>query len=140
MKKDYYIKNPVDQEWINNTVHLSQGDTFIIQGCLNDAYLIDVSNLRYGRVRRKWLVVVPEYANEWGDNLHALLTDNDKLAGKFITEYEKQQDSYNEEGTKNFDPDAGEYRYYPMLEGTFMKSFAQLKQEALEKLFGKNIA
>ena len=62
MKKDYYIKNPVNQEWINNTVHLSQGDTFIIQGCLNDAYLIDFSNLRYGRVRRKWLVVVPEYA------------------------------------------------------------------------------
>lgn len=133
MKKDYSISEPVTLDWINSAMKLSKGETYEIDGGLNNAYLIDFSGLRYGRVRRHWLIVVPEYANEWGNKLHALLTDDDSKASRFIDEYEKQQDSYNEKGEPGYDENAGEYRYYPNLEGAFMQTLNQIAMNTLNK-------
>lgn len=133
MKKDYSISEPVSLEWINSAIELSKGETYEIDGGLNSAYLIDFSGLRYGRVRRHWLIVVPEYANEWDNKPHALLTDDDSKAKQFINEYEKQQDSYNEEGEPGYDENAGEYRYYPELAGVFMKTLDQISMDELNK-------
>lgn len=122
MKKNYLIKESVSNKWIDEVTQLSQGEFYCIQGGLNDAYLIDFRGLRYGRVRRKWLIVVPEFANAWGDDLHAMLTDDEKIVSRFLDEYEKQQD----------DPE-----YYPALEGVFMKTLKQIRTDELNKLIGK---
>lgn len=122
MKKNYLIKESVSNKWIDEVTQLSQSEVYLIQGGLNDAYLIDFRGLRYGRVRRNWLIVVPEFVNEWGDELHAMLTDDEKIAEKFISEYEKQQD----------DPE-----YYPVLEGVFMKTLKQIRTDELNKLIGE---
>ncbi len=137
MKKNYLIKESVSNEWIDEVTQLSQGEVYCIQGGLNDAYLIDFRGLRYGRVRRKWLVVVPEFANTWGDDLHAMFTDDDEIAEKFISEYEKQQDSVNIEGEEEYDSECGDYRYYPVLEGVFMKTLKQIRTDELNKLISK---
>lgn len=125
MKPNYYLKSAVTNAWINHILSLKPSTVYQIEGALNDAYLIDFSGLRYGRVKRQWLIVVPEYANTWGDNLHAMLTDDDRLADQFISEAERQQDSWNEA--------TGEYDYNPVLAGKFMKTFDQLNEEAWTK-------
>lgn len=122
MKKNYLIKESVSNKWIDEVTQLSQSEVYCIQGGLNDAYLIDFRGLRYGRVRRNWLIVVPEFVNEWGDELHAMLTDDEKIVSRFMEEYEKQQD----------DPE-----YYPVLEGVFMKTLKQIRTDELNKLIGE---
>lgn len=122
MKKNYLIKESVSNKWIDEVTQLSQSEVYLIQGGLNDAYLIDFRGLRYGRVRRNWLIVVPEFVNEWGDELHAMLTDDEKIVSRFMEEYEKQQD----------DPE-----YYPVLEGVFMKTLKQIRTDELNKLIGE---
>lgn len=122
MKKNYLIKESVSNKWIDEVTQLSQSEVYCIQGGLNDAYLIDFRGLRYGRVRRNWLIVVPEFVNEWGDELHAMLTDDEKIVSRFMDEYEKQQD----------DPE-----YYPVLEGVFMKTLKQIRTDELNKLIGE---
>ena len=125
MKKDYIIKNAVELAWIRDAIRLSKGECYQIDTGLATAYLIDFSGLRYGRVRRRWLLVVPEIQNEWSTAYHAMLTDSDKAADEFVSEYDKQQDSYNDEDSDDFDPEAGEYRYYPAVEGRWFPTFAQ---------------
>ena len=122
MKKNYLIKESVSNKWIDEVTQLTQSEVYLIQGGLNDAYLIDFRGLRYGRVRRNWLIVVPEFVNEWGDELHAMLTDDEKIVSRFMEEYEKQQD----------DPE-----YYPVLEGVFMKTLKQIRTDELNKLIGE---
>lgn len=122
MKKNYLIKESVSNKWIDEVTQLTQSEVYLIQGGLNDAYLIDFRGLRYGRVRRNWLIVVPEFVNEWGDELHAMLTDDEKIVSRFMDEYEKQQD----------DPE-----YFPVLEGVFMKTLKQIRTDELNKLIGK---
>lgn len=122
MKKNYHVKEAVSNEWIADVIQLSQGEVYCIQGGLNDAYAIDFHNLHYGRVRRNWLIVVPEFANEWGNELHAMLTDDETIVEHFIHEYEKQQD---------------DLEYYPVLEGVFMKSLKQIREEELNNLISK---
>lgn len=125
MKKNYTIDSEVSTEWIQNVINLSDGDVYVIDQGTAYAYLIDFSNLHYGRVRRHWLLVIPEFQNEWSNAYHAMLTDSEKIANEFIQEYEKQQDSYNDENSEDFDPDEGEYRYYPNLAGRWFLTFAQ---------------
>lgn len=125
MKKNYTIDSEVSTEWIQNAINLSDGEVYVIDQGTAYAYLIDFSNLHYGRVRRHWLVVIPEFQNEWSNAYHAMLTDSEKIADEFIQEYEKQQDSYNDEDSEDFDPDEGEYRYYPNLAGRWFLTFAQ---------------
>lgn len=122
MKKNYLIKESVSNKWIDEVTQLSQSEVYCIQGGLNDAYLIDFRGLRYGRVRRNWLIVVPEFVNEWGDELHAMLTDDEKIVSRFMEEYEKRQD----------DPE-----YCPVLEGVFMKTLKQIRTDELNKLIGE---
>lgn len=122
MKKNYLIKESVSNKWIDEVTQLTQSEVYLIQGGLNDAYLIDFRGLRYGRVRRNWLIVVPEFVNEWGDELHAMLTDDEKIVSRFMDEYEKQQD----------DPE-----YFPVLEGVFMKTLKQIRTDELNKLISK---
>lgn len=129
MKKNYVITNEVSSEWIQNVINLSDGDVYPIDTGTAIAYLIDFSNLHYGRVRRHWLVVIPEFQNEWSNAYHAMLTDSEKIANEFIEEYEKQQDSYNDEDSPDFDPDDGEYRYYPELAGRWFDTFEQATQK-----------
>lgn len=125
MKKNYTIDSEVSTEWIQNAINLSDGEVYVIDQGTAYAYLIDFSNLHYGRVRRHWLLVIPEFQNEWSNAYHAMLTDSEKIADEFIQEYEKQQDSYNDEDSEDFDPDEGEYRYYPNLAGRWFLTFAQ---------------
>lgn len=125
MKKNYIIDSEVSTEWIQNAINLSDGEVYVIDQGTAYAYLIDFSNLHYGRVRRHWLLVIPEFQNEWSNAYHALLTDSEKIADEFIQEYEKQQDSYNDEDSEDFDPNEGEYRYYPNLAGRWFLTFAQ---------------
>lgn len=125
MKKNYTIHSEVSTEWIQNAINLSDGEVYVIDQGTAYAYLIDFSNLHYGRVRRHWLLVIPEFQNEWSNAYHAMLTDSEKIADEFIQEYEKQQDSYNDEDSEDFDPDDGEYRYYPNLAGRWFLTFAQ---------------
>lgn len=125
MKKNYTIDSEVSTEWIQNAINLSDGEVYVIDQGTAYAYLIDFSNLHYGRVRRHWLLVIPEFQNEWSNAYHALLTDSEKIADEFIQEYEKQQDSYNDENSEDFDPNEGEYRYYPNLAGRWFLTFAQ---------------
>lgn len=125
MKKNYTIDSEVSTEWIQNAINLSDGEVYVIDQGTAYAYLIDFSNLHYGRVRRHWLLVIPEFQNEWSNAYHALLTDSEKIADEFIQEYEKQQDSYNDENSEYFDPNEGEYRYYPNLAGRWFLTFAQ---------------
>ena len=125
MKKNYTIDSEVSTEWIQNAINLSDGEVYVIDQGTAYAYLIDFSNLHYGRVRRHWLLVIPEFQNEWSNAYHAMLSDSEKIADEFIQEYEKQQDSYNDEDSEDFDPDEGEYRYYPNLAGRWFLTFAQ---------------
>lgn len=129
MKKNYVLTDEVSGEWIQNAINLSDGDVYTVDTGTDDAHLIDFSNLHYGRVRRQWLVVVPEFQNEWSNAYHAMLTDSEKIANEFIEEYEKQQDSYNDEDSPDFDPDGGEYRYYPGLAGRWFDTFEQANQK-----------
>lgn len=125
MKKNYTIDSEVSTEWIQNAINLSDGEVYVIDQGTAYAYLIDFSNLHYGRVRRHWLLVIPEFQNEWSNAYHAMLTDSEEIANEFIEEYEKQQDSYNDEDSEDFEPDEGEYRYYPELAGRWFLTFAQ---------------
>lgn len=125
MKKNYTIDSEVSTEWIQNAINLSDGEVYVIDQGTAYAYLIDFSNLHYGRVRRHWLLVIPEFQNEWSNAYHAMLSDSEKIADEFIQEYEKQQDSYNDEDSEDFEPDEGEYRYYPNLAGRWFLTFAQ---------------
>lgn len=125
MKKNYTIDSEVSTEWIQNVINLSDGDVYTIDTGTAFAYMVDFSNLHYGRVRRHWLVVIPEFQNEWSNAYHAMLTDSEKIADEFIEEYEKQQDSYNDDDSEDFDPDEGEYRYCPNLAGRWFLTFAQ---------------
>ena len=129
MKKNYVITNEVSSEWIQNVINLSDEDVYPIDTGTAFAYMVDFSNLHYGRVRRHWLVVIPEFQNEWSNAYHAMLTDSEKIANEFIEEYEKQQDSYNDEDSPDFDPDDGEYRYYPELAGRWFDTFEQATQK-----------
>lgn len=129
MKKNYVITDEVSSEWIQNAINLSNGDVYPIDMGTDIAYLIDFSNLHYGRVRRHWLVVIPEFQNEWSNAYHAMLTDSEQIANEFIEEYEKQQDSYNDEDSPDFDPDDGEYRYYPELAGRWFDTFKQATEK-----------
>ena len=52
MKKNYVITNEVSSEWIQNVINLSDGDVYPIDTGTAFAYMVDFSNLRYGRVRR----------------------------------------------------------------------------------------
>lgn len=137
MKKNYHVKEAVSLAWVDNVINLSQGEVYCIYSGLNNGYLINFEGLHYGRVRRKWLIVVPEFANTWGDDLHAMFTDDDEIAEAFVSEYEKQQDSVNVEGEEEYDPECGDYRYYPVLDGVFMKRLSQIKVEELNYLISK---
>lgn len=62
------------------------------QGTLNDAYIIhNHRTLSIGCDKgrkasgRKYILVVPEYRNEWSDALFVLCTDNEKLVDNYRT-------------------------------------------------------
>lgn len=117
MKKDYMI-GEIDLKWFNNN---NLGNYLIetIEGGLLDNYLIDFSGLRYGRVRRKYMIIVSEYRNEWSSAMVAVLTDDEEKANKFI---DLANEYYDDE------------EYYPNLEGMFFKSYDERQKESC-KLF-----
>lgn len=102
MKKDYLI-GEITLEWFNSN-NLGSYLIETIEGGLLDNYLIDFSGLRYGRVRRKYMIIVSEYRNEWSSAMVAVLTDDEEKANKFI---DLANEAYNNE------------EYYPSLDGMF---------------------
>lgn len=108
MKKDYMI-GEITLEWFNNN-NLGTKVIETIEGGLLDNYLVDFSGLRYGRVRRKYMIIVSEYRNEWSSAMVAVLTDDEEKANKFIDVADAAYD--NED-------------YYPSLEGMFFKSYGE---------------
>ncbi|GET05391.1 hypothetical protein SY212_04210 [Ligilactobacillus agilis] len=119
MKKDYMI-GEITLDWFNKN---GLGNYLIetIEGGLLDNYLIDFSGLRYGRVRRKYMIVVSEYRNEWSSAMVAVLTDDEEKANKFI---DLANEYYDDE------------ECYPSLEGMFFKSYGERQKESFEKAFG----
>ena len=114
-KKDYLI-GEITLDWFNKN---GLGSYLIetIEGGLLDNYLVDFSGLRYGRVRRKYMIVVSEYRNEWSSAMVAVLTDDEEKANKFIdlaNEYYDNED------------------YYPSLEGMFFKSYDERCEDAFK--------
>lgn len=137
MKKNYTVKN-ADEQWVMGVlakVSESGKESFVIQGGLNDMYLIPFDGLRLGRVRRNWLIAIPEYLNTQSNEMHVVLTDDEKIADKFFQEWAKQRDSYNDEDEPEYDENCGDYRYYPNLAGVL---FPTLKEER-EKEFNRLI-
>lgn len=118
-KKDYMI-GEITLDWFNNN-NLSTRVIETIEGGLLDNYLIDFGGLRYGRVRRKYMIIVSEYRNEWSSAMVAVLTDDEDKANKFI---DLANEAYDNED------------YYPSLEGVFFKSYGDRQKESFEKAFG----
>ena len=72
-------------------------DLFIINGTLQDSCLI-ISNykIKIGKANpRKYIIFESVYVNEWSSELQMILTDDDKKADKFYTEYVVQNSLEN---------------------------------------------
>ena len=92
---------------LDNTENLVQQllnldcEMFIIEGTLNDTYLINTEHLqeshKLGRVKfRKYMILGHEFATHWSNNLYMHLTDNEKLFEELYQEYEEQQKDLDE--------------------------------------------
>lgn len=121
MKKDYMI-GEITLEWFNNN-DLGARVIETIEGGLLDNYLVDFSGLRYGRVRRKYMIIVSEYRSEWSSAMVAVLTDDEEKANKFI---DLANEAYDNEDNED---------YYPSLGGVFFKSYDERQKESFEKAF-----
>lgn len=76
-------------------------EMFIIEGTLNDTYLINTEHLqeshKLGRVKfRKYMILGHEFATHWSNNLYMQLTDNEELFEELYQEYEEQQKELDE--------------------------------------------
>ena len=100
--KDY--KKYID---LDNTENLVQQllnldcEMFIIEGTLNDTYLIITEHLqeshKLGRVKfRKYMILGHEFATHWSNHLYMHLTDNEKLFEELYAMYEEQQKELDE--------------------------------------------
>ena len=87
---------------LDNTENLVQQllnldcEMFIIEGTLNDTYLIITEHLqeshKLGRVKfRKYMILGHEFATHWSNHLYMHLTDNEKLFEELYAMYEEQQ-------------------------------------------------
>lgn len=92
---------------LDNTENLVQQllnldcEMFIIEGTLNDTYLINTEHLqeshKLGRVKfRKYMILGHEFATHWSNHLYMHLTDNEKLFEELYQEYEEQQKELDE--------------------------------------------
>lgn len=77
---------------VSNVINLGyelDNDLFIIEGTLQDSCLI-ISNhkIKIGKAKpRKYIIFESVYINEWSSELQMILTDDDKRADKFYTDY-----------------------------------------------------
>ena len=77
---------------VSNVINLGyelDNDLFIIKGTLQDSCLI-ISNhkIKIGKAKpRKYIIFESVYINEWSSELQMILTDDDKRADKFYTDY-----------------------------------------------------
>lgn len=100
--KDY--KKYIDLDTTENIVHKLVDldcEVFIIEGGLNDTYLINTEHLqeshKLGRVKfRKYMILGHEFATHWSNNLYMQLTDNEELFEELYQEYEEQQKELDE--------------------------------------------
>lgn len=92
---------------LDNTENLVQQllnldcEMFIIEGTLNDTYLINTEHLqeshKLGRVKfRKYMILGHEFATHWSNHLYMHLTDNEKLFEELYQQYEEQQKELDE--------------------------------------------
>lgn len=92
---------------LDNTENLVQQllnldcEMFIIEGTLNDTYLINTEHLqeshKLGRVKfRKYMILGHEFATHWSNHLYMHLTDNDKIFEELYEQYEEQQKENDE--------------------------------------------
>ena len=92
---------------LDNTENLVQQllnldcEMFIIEGTLNDTYLIVTEHLqeshKLGRVKfRKYMILGHEFATHWSNHLYMHLTDNEALFEELYQEYEEQQKELDE--------------------------------------------
>ena len=92
---------------LDNTENLVQQllnldcEMFIIEGTLNDTYLIITEHLqeshKLGRVKfRKYMILGHEFATHWSNHLYMHLTDNEKLFEELYAMYEEQQKELDE--------------------------------------------
>ncbi len=94
--KDY--KKYIDLDNTEDLLHkLMELDSviFVIEGALNDTYLINTEHLqgshKLGRVKfRKYMILGHEFASEYHNHLYMQLTDNDKVYDEWYQEYEDQ--------------------------------------------------
>lgn len=71
-------------------------EMFIIEGALNDTYLINTEHLqeshKLGRIKfRKYMILGHEFANEWSNNLYMHLTDNEQVFEELYKQFEEQE-------------------------------------------------
>lgn len=118
MKKDYMIGD-INLDWFNKN-NLGTRVIETIKGGPLHNYLVDFSGLCYGRVRRKYMIIVSEYRNEWPSQMVAVLTDDEAKADEFIDLADVPQDD----------------EYYFSLEGMFFKSCNERQKESFKKAFG----
>ena len=94
--KDYkcYIDLDNTEDLLHKLMELDSV-IFVIEGALNDTYLINTEHLqgshKLGRVKfRKYMILGHEFASEYHNHLYMQLTDNDKVFDKWYQEYEEQ--------------------------------------------------
>lgn len=94
--KDYkkYISLDNTEDLLHKLMELDSV-IFVIEGALNDTYLINTEHLqgshKMGRVKfRKYMILGHEFASEYHNHLYMQLTDNDKLFEELYQEYEDQ--------------------------------------------------
>lgn len=110
----------------------SHGECYEVEGSLISHYLIDFEGFRVGRVRRKWLVVVEEFASDQSSILHGFLTNDQKIADEFYDEWEldqsrKDKEISDDEYDKRTQGFAG--RWYPTI--------AKIQQKEIEKFLAQ---
>lgn len=128
-----YDLGEFDLEAVELMHRATQGDFYEVEGSLLTNYLINVEGFpfKYG-VRRKWLVVVEEFATTQSSTLHAFLTNDEKIADEFEDEEELFDQWRNDEITdEDYDERTQGFagRWYPTL--------AAIRQKNAEKFLAQ---
>jgi hypothetical protein len=66
-------------------------DVDVIEGVLNDTYIIhNVDKELYikGAKSRRYIILYPQFATEWSNSFHVLLTDSEEKMQEFLNQQE----------------------------------------------------
>jgi hypothetical protein len=86
--KDY--NRPISYESLNNFVQYANDKGYtieVIEGVLNDTYVIYNINKQLsikGVKGRDYIVLYPQFLNEWSNNFHILMTDDEEKVDEFL--------------------------------------------------------